>query len=80
MIIEKTVKYAKETGEVLDLAIEVVKVIKNGGDYQSLVDELVTAITGIEDIPAESKDIEAMVNTITPKIYEFIKAFVPESK
>lgn len=80
MIIQKEVEYAKETGDVMDLVVEIIKVVKNGGDYESLVDDLIDAISGIEDIPNEAKNIEAMINAVAPKIYSIVKAFVPVKK
>ena len=78
MAIEKIeINYAKELADVFKLIKELVKCIKEKGDYTSLVDELVTAINGVDDIPAEFKaDIEAFINTCAVETNGIVWALV----
>lgn len=55
MIEKREVEYAKELNDVMVLVKELVKCIKEKGDYTSLLGELISAVTGIEDVPAEFK-------------------------
>lgn len=55
-LIDRTVKVAKETDEVLALVVEVVKTVREGGDYATLVDDLVRAIDGVGNVPTEAKE------------------------
>ena len=56
MIETVEVKQAKEINDVMNLVVELIKVVKTGGDYTSLMDELITAIDGVGEIviPNES--------------------------
>lgn len=61
---KKEVEIAEELNDVMILVKEIVKVIKEKGDYASLIDELVAAVNGIDEIPAEFKEnMEAFINT-----------------
>ena len=75
MIENKEVKVAKELDDVLALVEEVVKVVKNKGEYTELMDELITAITNVRDIAEESKDKVAFYNTITLRISSIANIF-----
>lgn len=55
MIIEKSLPYAKEVGDVAALTVKIVETIKNKGDYMSLMPQLVSAVDGVSDIDDELK-------------------------
>lgn len=56
MIEKREELYAKQLDDVMVLVKELVKCIKEKGDYASLIDELISAVTGVEEIPAEFKE------------------------
>ena len=65
-IVTKEVRIADELNDVMDLIKAIIVTVKDGGDYAGLVSELISAITGIDKIPAEFKeDIQACINTVT---------------
>jgi hypothetical protein len=58
----KELPYAKETGDVAVLLVNVVSSIKAKGDYMALIPQLVAAVDGapqIDDEAAESKKVVA---------------------
>jgi len=75
MIEKKEKDIAVQSEEVMDLLVELVKVIKNKGDYTSLIDDLMKALEGLDEIPEEAKNIQAMIRTIGPKIYDIVEVF-----
>ena len=63
-IVKKELEVAKEIGEVLDFVVAIVKVIKEKGDYTSLVDELVVAVDGVSGLGEEIKNIPAAMELL----------------
>lgn len=82
MAIERReVMYADQLDDVMLLVVEMIRVIKEKGDYSSLVDDLVKAISGIEEIPQEFKaNKEAFVNTVLLRASEIAFMFVKEEE
>ena len=79
MIEAKELKIAKEVDDVLIAMAELVKVIKNKGDYSSLMDEFVAAVSGVDQIDDELKeDFYAVVSTIGYRAGDIAKAFKKE--
>lgn len=74
-IIKNELEIAKELDDVMVLVIEVVKTIKGKGEYADLIDELISAVNGVDDIPNEIKNIEAAIRTIAPRVYNIIEVF-----
>jgi hypothetical protein len=56
-----TIDVAPEADDVMVLVRELVKTMKQGGDFSGLVDELFTAVKGIEQVPTEAKENIAAV-------------------
>lgn len=80
MIVKKELEVAQELGDVVELLIALAKTIKEKGNYADLVDELIAAISGIEDIPAETKNIEACVRTVAPGIWNIVEVFIKKDE
>lgn len=76
---KKELEYAKELDDVLVLVVELIKVIKKKGDYTSLVDELVNAITGMEQIPAEISHLKPLLTTVGHRSGELVEIFVKKA-
>lgn len=72
---KKEIEICKETDDVLNLLVEVVKCIRKKQSYVSLMDELVTAVEGIGEIAKEVKHTKEFANTIGSKTGDFIEAF-----
>jgi len=72
----KEVKFASELDDVLVLIEEVIRVVKEKGEYTELMDELVSAITNVADIKEESEDRLAMMNTIGLRMSSITNIFV----
>lgn len=53
----------KELSEVFDFTAALVKCIKDKGDYATLLPQLVAAIEGISEIPAELKETPELITT-----------------
>lgn len=77
---KKEVEYAKEIDDVMVLVYEVVKVIKEKGNYAELVDELVAAVSGADQIKDELKDIRAVSNSVLPRALDIIALFSSDKK
>lgn len=81
MIKERTVMYAKELDDVMVLIVELVKVIKNKGDYTELMDELINAINGIDEIDEEYKEnLIVAIQTITHRTAEIADVFIKKEE
>ena len=72
----KEVKIAKEADDVLALVEAVIKTVKEKGEYTDLVDELVAAITGADQIAEEAKDVEALMNTVGLRVSSIANLFI----
>ena len=76
MIKDVTVKRAEETNDVMELFVEAIKVIRNGGDYASLLDELIAAINGATEIDDEfAEDMAVAINTVGGRSGDIVAAF-----
>jgi len=72
MIEQREVAYAKELGEVAKLLVEIVKVAKSEPkEWGSLIDDLVVAVEGAQNIPAEFKENRSAA--IGTCVYELLK-------
>ena len=81
MIENKEVKIAKQIDDVMALVVKLVETIKNKGDYASLLPELIDAVSGVEEIPAELKaDMFACIDTVLLRGTQIAKIFVPVKK
>jgi len=81
MIEKKEVNVAVQTDDVMALVVELIRVIKEKGDYTSLMDELIAAVSGIDEIPAEFKgDLKASIDTILLRATEIAFMFVPKKE
>ena len=80
-IVKKEVKIADQLADVMALVHGIVEPVKNKGDYTSLVDELIAAITGVDEIPAEVKeDLQACINTVTLSATDIAFLFVKKDE
>ena len=75
MIEKREINIAREIDDVFVLVIEVIKVVRNGGEYTNLIDELINAVNGIDDIPEELKDLKAVINTVGVRVGDIVEAF-----
>lgn len=73
---EKIVVVNKEMDEVLKFVVDLIKTIKNKGDYTSLLPSLIAAIEGVSEIPAELKDTVALINTGALFVADLAEVFV----
>ncbi len=81
MIHDVTVKRAKEINDVMDLVVEVIVVVKNKGDYTSLLDELITAIDGVGEIGNEIKeDLAVCINTVGGRSGDIVAPFIKKEE
>lgn len=78
MIETRNLEIPKECDDVLKLVVEIVKIVKNKGDYTTLIDELIAAIDGAADIPAEAKNIKALSTAAGHRIGEIVEIFLAE--
>lgn len=77
-LVKKEVEICKETQEVLELLVGIVKCIKKKEDWTSLVDELVSAVEGMSEIPDEVKSTKEFISTIGLSVADFVEAFSAE--
>ena len=76
MIIKKEIMIAKELDDVMVLFVELVKTIKNKGDYTSLLDELIGAINGADEILVEVKEnLKASIDTVMLRANDIAEVF-----
>lgn len=75
MYIDKTIKVAKETDEVMDLVVEVVKAVRGKQEYTAVVDELLKAIEGAPEVGKEAEDKQIFINTIGARSGDLYDAF-----
>ena len=81
MIETREVKIAKEINDVMDLVVEIIKMVKTKGDYSAILDDLIPAIEGVSDISAEVKeDIAACINTVGGRAGDIIAPFINTEK
>lgn len=78
--VEKTMEVLKEISEIGDFAVALIKVIKEKGDYTSLIPELVAAVEGVGDIPTEIKDTKALAATGFYIGNEILQVFLPATE
>ena len=77
MIEKKEVEYAKELDDVMDLIVELVKVIKEKGDYTTLMSDLISAVSGIDQVDDEIKEnLKASINTVLFRAVEIADIFI----
>lgn len=82
MAIENTeIKIASQLNDVMVLIAKLVEVIKNKGDYTSLIADLMVAINGVEEIPAEFKaDMFACIDTVLLSATQIARIFVAKEE
>lgn len=74
---KKEIDFAKETDDVMKLVVELVKTIKEKGDYANLLDELIEAINGIDEVSAEYKsNLKAVINTVQLNVTDIAMIFI----
>lgn len=72
-----TVKVPAQVDDVMLLLVKLVSVLKQKGDYTSLVADLVKAVDGVSEIPEEVKDAPwELVNSVAFHSIEIAKALV----
>lgn len=76
MIITKEVKIAKEIDDVFVFVRDIISTVKNKEDYMKLVPQLIDAVNGADGISEEIHSIEAIVNTVTLRIYEIVDILI----
>lgn len=79
MIEQRQVAVAKELDDVLVLVKEVVKTVKEKGDYATLLDELIAAVTGAQTIPDELDNKLAAYNTVALRVGEIADLFITKA-
>ena len=75
---KKEVEFAKEIDDVLVLMTELIKVVKTKGEYTELMDELITAINGADQIPAEAENLSVLLGTVGLRVGGIVDAFKAE--
>ena len=74
---KKEIDFAKETDDVMKLVVELVKTIKEKGDYANLLDELIAAINGIDEVSDEYKsNLKAVINTVQLNVTDIAMIFI----
>jgi len=65
----KQVEYAKEIDDVMNLLVQIVTVLKEKGQVTSLVDELIVAIDGVDQVDDElSENMQVALQTIGAQV------------
>ena len=78
MIEKKEVSYAAQLDDIMVLLLELVKTIKEKGNYTSLVDEVINAVSGIDEIDDEFKaSLETCVDTVVTRAIQIGFLFSP---
>jgi hypothetical protein len=72
---KKEIEYAKQLDDVFELVVELMKVVRAKGNYAELVDELIDAVTGVDEIKDEVKNLSAVAHTAMPRVFEIIEVF-----
>jgi len=76
MAIEKReFEVTKEIDDVLILAVELIKIIKEKGNYLDLMDEFVAAIDGVTEISSELKNTKALIVTAAARTADLVEIF-----
>ena len=75
---KKEFDYAKEVDDVFALVVEVVKTIKEKGSYLALIDDLVKAVNGVQDVPAEVENKKALGVVAGYRLAEIVELFTKQ--
>lgn len=71
------VKVAKETDDVMVLLAKLAVTVRQKGDYADLVSDLLRAIDGVAEVPAEaSAELWEVLNSVAVRGVEIAKALV----
>lgn len=74
---KKEIEFASELDDVMILVCELIRVIKEGGEYTGLIDELIDAVNNINEIPGEYKEnIKACLNTVSLRMVDIASVFI----
>jgi hypothetical protein len=77
VLVDRTVKVAKESDEVLALVVQLVKTVRTGGDVTSLVPALITAIDGVSNVDDEiSEALGPVLNAVSTRLGEVVAALM----
>lgn len=71
------VKVAKETDDVMVLLAKLAVTVRQKGDYADLVSDLLRAIDGVAEVPAEaSNELWSVLNSVALRGVEIAQALV----
>lgn len=77
VLVDRTIKVAKESDEVLALVVQLVKTVRTGGDYTALVPALITAIDGVGHVPEEASEaLGAVLAAVSTRLSEVVTALL----
>ena len=79
-IVEKNVKIAEETNDVMTLIVETVKAVRGKQDYSAVVDDMVKAIEGVSEIDDEFANRQVFINTIGGRVGDIYDAFIKKEE
>lgn len=81
MIEKKEIEYAKEIDDVMVLLIKIIEVIKEKGDYATILTELIAAVSGIDNVSEEFKANKIVaINTVINRAVDIAGIFLKEEE
>lgn len=76
----KETEVLKELSEVGDLVVKIIDTVKNKKSLTDIMPELLKAMEGIGDLPAEVKDTSALVDTSFYIANNIVKLFIAKDE
>lgn len=76
----KETEVLKELSEVGDLVVKIIDTVRNKKPLTDIMPELLKAIEGIGDLPAEVKDTSALVDTSFYIANNIVQLFIPKDE
>lgn len=76
----KETEVLKELSEVGDLVVKIIDTVKNKKPLTDIMPELLKAMEGIGDLPAEVKDTSALVDTSFYIANNIVKLFIAKDE
>lgn len=76
----KETEVLKELSEVGDLVVKIIDTVKSKKPLTDIMPELLKAMEGIGDLPAEVKDTSALVDTSFYIANNIVQLFIPKGE
>lgn len=76
----KETEVLKELSEVGDLVVKIIDTVKSKKPLTDIMPELLKAMEGIGDLPAEVKDTSALVDTSFYIANNIVQLFIPKDE